>query len=677
MKDIFRHPLFWFGFAIKVILIGACRPWTHTAWFIPFIETFLQHPSIDPWTDFLARRGDPLSFPYGPAMLFAYAPAVAIAGQVGFAAMSFVYDLLLLGVLYSLLRPRIQSLLLFYWLSPIAIYVLYYHGQNDIVPVLLFISGLLYLHQQKPRLSGLSFALATSAKLSMIIGVPFVAIYLLRTSRVKCFIKPLFTSFILYSIVFTGLCVLSPGFRFMVFDNRELQKIYDVALPLGAHMNLYLVPVMYTVLLYGAWRLERFNQNLLFSFMGVSFFLFLAVNPASSGWYLWSLPFLVQFEMAHGIAGVFLGTLFSALYVVVNILFSKGAEIFSYSATAPLLQPAANEHLLSLLLTGLCAVAGIIGLRMFVYGIHRNDYFRLSRRPVSVGIAGDSGVGKDTLARALLDVFGDESVTHISGDDYHKWDRKAPMWKLLTHLDPRANDLQKFARDVVTLIRGKSVISRHYDHESGAFSRKNTVKRNNVILVSGLHTLFVPQVREILDVSVYLDMDESLRQHLKIQRDVHQRNRDLSNVLASIDARKPDSQQFIQPQRSDADIIFQLGPIDSDAIDDCIQKDRFTLRVELKKGSYYEALLRKLIGLCGLQVDYSLQGVHGHVEMSISGDVSEHDIELCAKRLLLEIEELFSLIPRWYNGMLGIMQLIVLLQVQESLQYRQELLKAA
>jgi len=73
------------------------------------------------------------------------------------------------------------------------------------------------------------------------------------------------------------------------------------------------------------------------------------------------------------------------------------------------------------------AVGIVLAMRIWHEEVSRNDYFRLSRRPFVIGIAGDSGSRKDTLSKSLEVLFGTHSVATLSGDDYHLWDRQKPI----------------------------------------------------------------------------------------------------------------------------------------------------------------------------------------------------------------------------------------------------------
>ena len=66
----------------------------------------------------------------------------------------------------------------------------------------------------------------------------------------------------------------------------------------------------------------------------------------------------------------------------------------------------------------------ILILRIWREEVNRSNYFRLSRKPFILGIAGDSGAGKDVFSDSLLELFGEHSVVKLSGDDYHLWEEK-------------------------------------------------------------------------------------------------------------------------------------------------------------------------------------------------------------------------------------------------------------
>lgn len=683
IRTLLLDPWFIVGLFVRLVLVFIAAPLVQTQWFIPFLEGSLEHPSIDPWTQHLAQGGDPLAFPYGPVMYLAYLPGSALdsilqnwlpLAHIGFGVTTMLFDFGLLLLLGILLSVPLRNIVVYYWLSPIVIYICYWHGQIDIIPVTLFVLSLVVLMSRRATLAGVVMGLAVASKLSMALAAPFVLVFLWRNRRYRAGFFGYCGALLGTALIVQGPYLFSSGVLSMVFGSPEIQKIYNVAIDLGSGRKVYLVPLAYVVMLYGMWRLERMSHELLHAILGICFFLILVLTPASSGWYLWVLPFLVAFQLRAGAPGVWLGVMFSVLYVGVSVTYSSGADLglLGIDLRQPLVIPetVGAYHLQSMLITIVSGLGLLISVRMFIHGIKRNDFFRLSRRPLAIGIAGDSGSGKDTLATALAKLFGEESVTSVAGDDYHKWDRKAPMWQAVTHLDPRANNLGGFVRDVLSLLDGKAVVSRHYDHASGTFRIGAPVKHNDVIIASGLHTLYLPHLREKLDVSIYLDMDERLRNYLKVRRDVHQRGRLLTEVERSIERRVPDADRYVRPQSEDADLVFSLGPVDPDDLARCVDLSRYKLTIAIKKGIYYEDLTRMLIGLCGMHVDFDIRSRHGYVEMIVEGEVSSEDIELAAADLLSDMGELMSPEPQWEEGMLGIMQLVSMCQVCDSLRAR-------
>ena len=109
-----------------------------------------------------------------------------------------------------------------------------------------------------------------------------------------------------------------------------------------------------------------------------------------------------------------------------------------------------------------------------ILAFSRNDFFRLSRKPFVIGISGDSSSGKDTLANSIIDFFGKHSVVKHSGDDYHHWDRNENMWQVMTHINPKANDLERYYKDLISLIDGKNIKVTQYDHFIGKITKSES-----------------------------------------------------------------------------------------------------------------------------------------------------------------------------------------------------------
>ncbi|MCG9884045.1 MAG: phosphoribulokinase [Cyanobacteria bacterium] len=181
-------------------------------------------------------------------------------------------------------------------------------------------------------------------------------------------------------------------------------------------------------------------------------------------------------------------------------------------------------------------------------------------RVVLIGVAGDSGCGKSTFLRRLADLFGEEFMTVICLDDYHSLDRKGRKEAGVTALDPRANNFDLMYEQIKTLKGGQAIDKPIYNHETGEIDPPERIEPNHVVVIEGLHPLYDERVRSLLDFSVYLDISDEVKIAWKIQRDMAERGHTYEDVLASIEARKPDFKAYIDPQRAHADVVIQILP---------------------------------------------------------------------------------------------------------------------
>jgi uridine kinase len=307
-------------------------------------------------------------------------------------------------------------------------------------------------------------------------------------------------------------------------------------------------------------------------------------------------------------------------------------------------------------------------MRIGRYSFYQNDFFKLSRKPFVLGISGDSGSGKDNLVNLMVKLFGKNSVTSISGDDYHLWDRKKPMWKILTHLNPVANNLEQLAHDTINLINGKSILKKKYDHKTGRMSLPENIKSNDIIIISGLHALYLPILRKCYDLSIFVEMDEKMRKFLKIRRDSNKRGHSVNDVKSSLKKRAKDSEIYIKPQAKKADLIISLHPIDLDFNDKIdFSKLKYRLIITSRNWLSEVSLSRALIGLSGLNVEMKELNDSDQFVLTIEGEPSEKDIELSAKLVCPKTIQFLDIKPKWEAGVQGLIQLITLVHIDQVL----------
>ena len=681
MKKICLDPAFLVGLLIRVVLICLMAPSAVTTWYVPFLDSSISLRSLDPWSVWISTGGTAVAFPYGYAMWLAFLPISVLAKNAsiplhyGYAITLMIADFGMLAVLHRLLPGRSRLLLGVYWLSPIVIIASYFLGLNDLIPALLLTLSLLFIRRGELKSAGVFCATAISAKLSMIVAVPFFVIYLYNNKSLRQRMTQFATGFLLCFVLLGLPFFFSNAGTQMVFGNPEMEKIYRLVLSLGGNVSVYIVPLVYTIMLYMAWRIRRLNFDLFQAIIGMAFLLIVLMTPASPGWSVWSIPFLVLYQAFSGRIAIILIGVFSALYVlstllVTQLVFASGTN-FDLGNMLPILGQQ-GSHAASLLHTSMVAIGIILVIRIWREAISRNDFFRLSRKPFVIGVAGDSGAGKDTFADSMAELFGNHSVVKLSGDDYHLWDRQKPMWQVMTHLNPLANDLERFSNDLISLTDGKSIQSKHYDHQTGKMSKPFVLKSNDFIIASGLHALYLSMLRDCYHLKIYLDIDEGLRRHFKLKRDVNQRGHPIERVLSSFDKREPDSERFIRPQSVHADLTFALQPIHPRMIESLDDKNPIRLKLLVKtKHRFNEIKLNQvLIGVCGLHVDSIVSDDAAEIQMTIEGETTAADIEMAAAILCPSVFEFLDSPPKWQDGMLGLMQLVTMSHISQKLTKR-------
>lgn len=665
---------------VRLALVLAVVPEAQTLWFVPFLRDFVHSPSLDPWQTFLDHGGASESFPYGPMMFLWFAvPAVLTAWlpdpwsvQIGIALGLLVAEL----VLWHLVRrwgprKRVSPVLLAF--SPIAVYATYVHGQLDLLPTLLMFGSALLLGDRRWTAAGVVGGLAVAAKLSSAVVPPLVLIFLLRNARFREHARA-YALGLVPGLLLTFLPIAMPGYRTMVLQTPQNESAIAYVLELGPGLSIVVLPVVYVALAGLLYRLKRGNPDLVVLITGITLTAVTLLTPASPGWYLWSVPFLAVLAAPLGRQAIAAVWLFWALATTTLALRASGAVWRGNAPTTPQETGEVGSFVNSAgsLEAVLATATVVLGVLMLVLIYRRArprfDMYHLSDSPMAVAIAGDSGTGKDTLCISLANVFGESATAFLMGDDYHLYDRKAPLWQVTTHLHPAANDLATMNRDALSLMRGKPVWAVHYDHTRGRFTKQRPIRQRELVVVNGLHALTSSEVRRTADLTVFTSMDERLRRQLKINRDVGERGHSLEAVVSSIERRYPHAHRYIDPQSELADIVFRLEPARPLPEVEAVQErnTEMTLVTHLRGSSFVERLQRALlsIGNCSAWIEYT--SVPGELRLVAHPEsLTPADTAGIARALVERPEELFTDTPVWLGKSRGVMQLIVVLALLE------------
>ncbi|PZS36199.1 MAG: phosphoribulokinase [Pseudonocardiales bacterium] len=182
-------------------------------------------------------------------------------------------------------------------------------------------------------------------------------------------------------------------------------------------------------------------------------------------------------------------------------------------------------------------------------------------RPFMLAIAGDSAAGKTTLAGGLVEALGADRSTSICTDDYHRYDRAERKEKPFTALHPDCNYISIMEQHLQLIATGQPILKPVYNHEAGTLDRPQLVEPMEFVIVEGLLPLHTKLMRSCFDVTVYLDPPEDIRTGWKLSRDTGARGYTKEQVLAELERREPESEEFIRAQRAAADIVVQFAPI--------------------------------------------------------------------------------------------------------------------
>ena len=201
-----------------------------------------------------------------------------------------------------------------------------------------------------------------------------------------------------------------------------------------------------------------------------------------------------------------------------------------------------------------------------------------------IGIAGGSGSGKTTVVRAITQNLKGESVVTIPLDSYYKDSSDLTDEEKRVHNfdHPDAIDWELICQQLKELKQGKSIEQPVYSYISCSRSKTETVHVDpaDVIIIEGILVFTCPELRDQMDIKIFVDADDDDRLMRVMTRDIVERGKDVRWVIERYERTvKPMYLQFIEPSKRYADIIIPQGGHNKVAIDVIIN----TIRKELKE----------------------------------------------------------------------------------------------
>lgn len=180
-----------------------------------------------------------------------------------------------------------------------------------------------------------------------------------------------------------------------------------------------------------------------------------------------------------------------------------------------------------------------------------------SKEVIAIGIAGGSGSGKTTLANALQSAAPNDTLV-LSQDAYYKdLGHMSVSQRANVNFDhPESIDFELMAKDLAALKHGQSINMPIYDFSTHQrASDTQVIHPKSVIVVEGILVFCSAEIRELLDIKVYVDTDEQIRLARRIKRDQIERGRNLESILHQYKTTvAPMFEQFIQPSKQYANL---------------------------------------------------------------------------------------------------------------------------
>lgn len=659
--------------------------------FARFVNYYVVSGFQNPYR-FFYQIGELTAFPYPKIMLWLlafprwlFSPFLSADYNFVSNLHLFVYRLPLLAadiaiffILLNWLKNKKDKVLKYYWCSPILFYISYIHGQLDVLPIAFLFVFLLFLFQEKLYWAFIFLGLAISAKTSIALVLPFAIIYLiLKRIEFKQIAVLSFIPLAIFAVINFNYW-LSSGFSEIVLHNKEQIKIFDFNYRISDDFILYFAPLAYLILLVRSLTYKTFNRDIFLMFLGFSFGIIVLFVPPMQGWYYWIIPFFIYFYIVQEKAPKFTFIILNVFYFLYFFLMKNSdfPDIFQFVSKDISALPNAyhflanrgfNASQLSNIAFTLLQTALILNI-VWIYrrGIESNIQHKIKYQPYLIGLAGDSGSGKTTITNLIKDVFGEKDTAILQGDDMHKWERGHPMWSELTHLNPKANKLHDELKNILHLKKGNAIERRHYDHYSGNFTLPKKLESKKIILLEGLHSLFLNQMRNVLDLKIFINPDEQLRLHWKILRDMEERGHGKGKIIRQIKKRESDSKQYIQTQEQHADICISLRseyPIKKIGNKDAA----FDVYLEFKcvNDINFEPLLNQLAIAENLNIEHLFYDKHQLIQAR--GGISSGTINKIASYFMPDIQEIIIEESNWKNNYNGLIQLFICYYIFEKM----------
>jgi uridine kinase len=200
---------------------------------------------------------------------------------------------------------------------------------------------------------------------------------------------------------------------------------------------------------------------------------------------------------------------------------------------------------------------------------------------ITLGVCGGTGSGKTTIAEAISQALGPENAVIVHQDSYYLDRSLLPSddRDRINFDHPSAFDWKLFRKQIRALRSGRPIRKPIYNfHTHSRMPETTRVVPRPVLVLEGILVFDDPELREMMDIRVYVDADADVRFIRRLNRDVRERGRSLESIVDQyLTTVRPMHLQFVEPSKRYADIIFPEGGHNRVALETLIARVRTML----------------------------------------------------------------------------------------------------
>lgn len=198
--------------------------------------------------------------------------------------------------------------------------------------------------------------------------------------------------------------------------------------------------------------------------------------------------------------------------------------------------------------------------------------------PLFIGIAGGTGSGKSTITREIVRMVGSDKVVIMQLDSYYRKNDHLSMEERnrINYDHPASLEIELFVEHLKKLAQGEPVERPVYDFS--IHNRKPetvTVYPKEIIIVEGILIFVSKEIRDLLDIKIFVDTPADIRLLRRINRDMRERGRSFDSIEHQyLETVRPMHLEFVEPSKQYADIIVPEGGYNKIAIDMIVSQIR-------------------------------------------------------------------------------------------------------